>query len=156
VRVFSARGVEGAAVSAGGGEELLTEEQQQLVDEAADRIRVLLETAYVQAACVKREAADEIDRIRRELLNATGVEIVSESPEKVPAPMDVPLDALAELVEQCGFLLAGAQLLAPHVRHGAGRSVGAVVKADVPIAVAAAALDYLRKSRFYAPEGDIA
>lgn len=134
-------------------EELLTEEQQRLVDEAAGRMEALLERAQVVAFEAMREAADEVDRIRQAVLDAVGVELVPEPPEKLPAPMDVPLCDLAQLVEQCGSLLAGAALLAPHVRHGSARTVGSVVKADVPIAVGAAALDYLRASKFYAPEG---
>lgn len=136
------------------GEDLLTEEQRQFVDEAADRCRVLLETAQVQAYTAVREAADEVDRIRQQVLAVAGVELVPHAPEKLPAPMDVPLCDLAQLVEQCGSLLAGAALLAPHVRHGASRTVGSVVKADVPIAIGAAALRYLRESKFYAPEGE--
>ena len=66
------------------------------------------------------------------------------------------MDGLAELVKQCGSLLAGAALLAPHVRHGSARTVGAVMKADVPVAVAVEALRHLNESRFYAPEGGIA
>jgi hypothetical protein len=138
------------------GEDLLTEEQQRLVAEATDRIRVLLETAQAAAYEAVREAADEVDRIRRQVQVEVGVEIVSHVPDKLPQPMDVTLDDLAQLVEQCGSLLAGAALLAPHVRHGSARTVGSVVKADVPIAIGVAALDYLRKSGFYAPEGGTA
>jgi hypothetical protein len=134
-------------------EGLLTEEQRQFVDEAADRIRGLLEAAQTAAYEAVRGVADEVDRIRREVLAATGVELVSESPEKSPAAMDVRLDALAQLVEQCGHLLAAAALLAPHVRHGSGRTVGAVLKADVPVAVAVEALRHLNASKFYAPDG---
>jgi hypothetical protein len=136
-----------------GGDERLTEEQQRLVDEAADRIRVLLETAQSVAYEAVRGAADEVDWIRRQVLETCGVEIVARPPEEPPAPMDVPLDDLAQLAVRCGSLLAGAALLAPHVRPGSARTVGAVLKADVPVAVGAEALRHLNESRFYAPEG---
>lgn len=139
-----------------GGEDLPMEERQRLVSEAVDRIEALLAGAQAVAFEAMREAAGEVDRICQQVLAVTGVEVVPHVPEKLPQPMDVPLDDLAQLVEQCGSLLAGAALLAPHVRHGAARTVGSVVKADVPIAVGAAALDYLRKSKFYAPEGETA
>lgn len=136
------------------GEDLLTEEQRRLVDEATDRMDALLERAQRVAYEAMREAVDEVDKIRQRVLEAAGIEIVSHIPEKVPAPMDVRLDGLAELAEQCGYLLAAAELLAPHVQRGSSRTVGAVLKTSVDEVIGAAVLQYLNRSKFYAPEGE--
>lgn len=126
--------------------------REEILAEAADRVRELWEQAQAAAYEAVREAADEVDRIRVEVLAATGVEIVAELPEKVPDVMDVQMGGLAELAEQCGFLLAAVELLAPHVRHGSVRTVGSIVKAAVDGPTGAMAVHYLRQSKFYAPE----
>lgn len=135
-----------------GGEELLTEEQQRLVDEAADRVRVLLEGAQYAAYQVTQAAAEEADQIRRQVLEAVGVEIIAQPPGKLPAVHDVRLGDLAELAVSCRHLLAGVDLLAPHVQHGSARTVGAIVKTSVDAATGAAALTFLNRAGFYAPE----
>ena len=132
--------------------EILDEERQRILAEGADRVRELWERAQAAMYGAMREAADEVDRIRVEVLAMTGVEIVAELPEKVPYVMDVPMGALAEQAERCTHLLAAVELLSPHVQHGSVRTVGAVLKTGVDVPTGAMALHWLRQSKFYAPE----
>lgn len=111
--------------------------------------------AYEQVEEIVRETADRIACIRQQVLDEHGVEILNE-PMAAPSVMDVPMDELARMAEQCHHLLAAVEVLAPHVRFGETRTVGAVVKAGVDLPRAAIALDYLRRSNFFrAEEGEL-
>ncbi|MFD0434754.1 hypothetical protein [Streptomyces chartreusis] len=99
---------------------------------------------------VLHRAADEVDRIRREVFEATGVELVEQSP-KALAVMDVPMSTLAQVAEQCRSLLAGVELLQPHVTRDSDRTVGSVVKTRVSLSDAAMAIHFLNRSEFFAP-----
>jgi hypothetical protein len=100
---------------------------------------------------IVRETADRIAEIRQQVLDAHGVEILNE-PMAAPSAMDVPMDELARMAEQCHHLLAAVEMLSPHVRFGDPRTVGAVVKAAVDLPTGAIALDYLRRSAFFRAE----
>lgn len=130
-------------------------DQDRLVLEARARVVAICEAAYEASQSVMRRAADEVDEIRQETLAATGVEILPPSPSQLLTVMDVPLGQLAELAERCHQLLAGVEMLGDHVTFGETRTVGVVVKAGVDIARASIALDFLRKSRFFADDGEV-
>lgn len=129
-------------------------DQDRLVLEAQARVVAICEAAYETSEAVMRRAADEVDEIRLETLAATGVEILPPSPAQLRTVMDVPLGDLAGLAEKCHHLLAGVEMLGDHVQFGETRTVGVVVKAGIDIARASIALDFLRKSRFFADDGE--
>ncbi|MFE1847717.1 hypothetical protein [Streptomyces sp. NPDC059515] len=108
--------------------------------------------AYARVEEIVRETADRIACIRQEVLDEYGVEILNE-PMAAPSVMDVPMDELARMSQQCRHLLAGVEMLSPHVRFGEARTVSSVVKAGVDLATAAIALDFLRRSEFFRAEG---
>lgn len=130
------------------------DQAEQIVAEAQERALAILLRAQEASEALKREAAAEVDRIRQQVLDATGYEITEPSPPKQPSAMDVQLGELAELALQCHHLLAAVEVLSPHVQVGETRTVGALAKAGVDLPTAAIALDYLRKSRFFADEGE--
>lgn len=125
---------------------------EEFVDRARERAFALLVQARADADEVIRRAVEEVAELRREVLDATGVEIVEAPPPKVPAVHDVRLGDLAELAVQCHHLLAAVELLKPHVQVGSARTVGAVLKTGVPLSTAAMAVHWLHQSGFYAPE----
>ncbi|MFI9170505.1 hypothetical protein [Streptomyces lincolnensis] len=111
--------------------------------------------AYERVEEIVRETADRIARIRQQVLDVHGVEILNE-PMAAPSVMDVPMDELARMAEQSHHLLAAVDMLGPHVRYGDMRTVGAVAKTAVDLATAAIALDFLRQSNFFrADEGGL-
>jgi len=127
-------------------------ENEELVARAREQANALLEQARADADEVIRRAAEEVDELRREVLDATGVEIVEAPPPKVPAVHDVCLGHLAKLAVQCHHLLAAVELLKPHVQVGSARTVGAVLKTGVPLSTATMAVHWLNKSGFFAAE----
>lgn len=128
----------------------------QVVSDGVARVHDLLVQAQAAAEATIARYADEVDEVRREVLAATGVEIVPEVPSRVPAVMDVQMGSLAATAEQCRLLLAAVQLLGEHVQPGAVRTVGAAVK-TMDQRTGARVLDYLGQSRFYAAgdEGEV-
>lgn len=135
------------------GETTLDEEQQRIFTDAADRIRELMERAHAASLAVIREAADEVDEISRQVLDTTGVRIVTHPPDsKVPAVMDVRISALADRAEQCMHLLAGVELLAPYAAGMAEKTVGSLLKTSVDPETGALIRQHLARSGFYAAE----
>lgn len=125
-----------------------------VVADGVARVHDLLLQAQAAAETVIGRYADQVDAVRREVLELTGVEIVPEAPTRVPAVMDVPLGSLAATAEQCRLLLAAVQLIEEHVQPGSARTVGALLKTSVDPRTGALALDYLNRSGFYASDDD--
>lgn len=132
----------------------MSADQEAIVAAAADRIRQLLEHAHAASLAVIREAADEVDEISRQVLEETGVRIVSHPPDaKVPGVMDVQISALADKAEQCAHLLAGVELLAPYAAGMPEKTLGALLKTHVDTTTGVLIRQHLDRSGFFAPEG---
>lgn len=80
----------------------------EVVAAGAERIRDLMFQARAAAEETIGRYADQVDEVRREVLERTGVQIVPETPTRIPAVMDVTLGLLAETAERCRLLLADA------------------------------------------------
>lgn len=120
---------------------------------AEERLYALLLAAREDADAVLRKAANEADRLIRDVKAKTGVEIgPPPPPAKPPTVMDVSLGSLAEVAELCGHLLAAVELLAPHVQFGSERTVGALLKTTVDVSTGSMARHYLQKSGFFTNE----
>lgn len=133
-------------MSAGRENDLAAQAQQQVMD-VLDRTQERLDT-------VLREAEEEVERIRRECRETTGIDIAQPSSPQASELTDVLCGDLALLAERCRHLVAGVDLLGPHVRLGSTRPLGAVLKADVDLSTAAEAVRLLQRSGFYpGPEG---
>lgn len=121
----------------------------QLAAEAEQCVMTLLDRTQAKVDEVIRETEEEIERIRREVLSRTGIDISGPPSPESPAVMDVQLGHLAVLAENCRHLLTAVELLAPHVRHGSTKTVGMVAKAGVDLQTAAAAVFHLEQTGFY-------
>lgn len=126
----------------------------EVVADGVARVRDLLLQAQAAAETVIARFADQVDEVRREVLEATGVQIVPEVPERIPAVMDVTLGSLAVTAERCRLLLAAVELLGGHVQPDSARTVGAVLKTGVDPRTGALAMDYLSRCGFFAPDDD--
>lgn len=126
---------------------------EEVVADGVARVHDLLLQAQAAAEAVIGRFADEVDEVRRDVLERTGVQITPEVSARIPAVMDVSMTSLAATAEQCRLLLAAVQLLGEHVQPGSVRTVGAVVK-TMDQRTGALVLDYLGRSGFYAPDDD--
>lgn len=79
----------------------MTLDPDEVVAAGTARIHDLLLQAQAAAAEAIGRFTDEVDQVRREVLEATGQEIVL-PPPKVPAVMDVRMDALAQAAVRTG------------------------------------------------------
>lgn len=122
----------------------------QVIADGVARVRDLLLQAQAAAETVIAGYADQVDEVRREVLELTGVELIPQVPERIPAVMDVTLGSLAVTAERCRLLLAAVELLDEHVQPDSARTVGAVVKTSVDPQTGALVLDYLNRCGFYA------
>lgn len=129
---------------------VMTSDPDEVVAAGAARIYDLLLQAQAAAAEAIGRFTAEVDQIRREVLDTTGVEILEPSPPKVPEVMDVPMSSLAVMAERCRLLLAAVEVLGEYVDPESGRTVGAVLKTGVDQRRGALVLDYLARSGFYA------
>lgn len=124
----------------------------ELAAEAEQRVMALLDRTQAKVDEVIRETEEEIQRIRREVLSRTGIDISGASSPESPAVMDVQLGNLAVLAESCRHVLAAVDLLGGHVRLGSTRTVGMIAKAGLDLSTAAAAVHHLEQSGFYASD----
>lgn len=132
----------------------MTLDPDEVVADGTARIHDLLLQAQAAAAEAIGRFTDEVDQVRREVLEATGQEIVLPPPPKVPVVMDVRMDALAQAAEECRLLLAAVELLGGHVRTDSARTVGAVVKTGVDQRTGELVLDYLSRCGFYVTDDE--
>lgn len=123
--------------------------KHEMVAEGQERVMSLLDRIEEKIDAVMREGLEEIEQIRREVLDATGVDIRGVSSPEVPAVLDLLLGDLALLAGRCRHLLAGVELLGDHVRLGSTRTVGAAVKAGVDRETASKAVFRLQQSGFF-------
>jgi hypothetical protein len=130
------------------------EADELLAARGQERVMNLLDATQLKIDVVIAESVEEVERIRCEVQAATGIDISGAPSPESATVLDVRLGNLAVLAADCRELLAGVELLQPHVRLGSVKTVGAVAKAGVDLSTAAKAVYHLQQSGFFGtPEG---